>query len=392
MAAWFYCGRRSVGKSRLIAEFCASLANSRWRVGIGSSLEVANRPYGPTLDVLAGVGGVPFEIGAAQTQHEQFDALVDRLSSVAARAALVVVIEDVHWADAATLALLAYLGAKLHRMRVLVLASLRTDDLHAGHSTSAAIAKISRDASASRIDLGPLHGLELKRFIDEALTGNELPDATRRAIALTGDGNPFFTEELLKSAVESSHNWQAYARGTLPQTVRDTLLERLRPFDEAERRVVTAAVIGRTFNLQLLAATLETQLERLLPVLRRARDFQLVEEVSPTVFRFRHGLTREAVSGGFLSAQARPRHRTIALALEGMPVEQRSLAAVPITGGPPEQKRKRHGITRKPVMRRPAYMPTKMQSRSTNASWTYRTSNRCSAVRCLKRLPTRISH
>jgi DNA-binding CsgD family transcriptional regulator len=324
----FIAGDAGVGKSRLISEFCAALANSRWKIGIGACLEVANRPYGPFLDVLARVG-VPFEIRAAQTQHEQFDAIVDRLTTVAARTALVVVIEDVHWADAATLALLAYLGSKLHGMRILVLASLRTDDLHAGHHASAAVAKIVRDASASRIDLGPLQGLELKKFIDEALAENELPDATRRAIALTGDGNPFFTEELLKSAVALKGTWQGNVKGSLPQTVRDTLLERLRPFDDAERRVVTqAAVIGRTFSLQLLAATLETDSDNLLPILRRARDFQLVEEVTSSVFRFRHGLTREAIYSVFLSAEARPRHRTIAIALEEVPADKRSLEAL----------------------------------------------------------------
>lgn len=325
----FIAGDAGVGKSRLIAEFCASLANSRWQIGMGACLEVANRPYGLLLDVLARFGEATFEIGAAQTQHEQFDAIVDRFSRVAARAALVLVIEDIHWADAATLALLAYLGSKLHRLRILVLASVRSDDLHAGHPASAAIAKITRDASAGRIDLRPLQGLELKKFIDEALGGKELPDATRRAIALTGDGNPFFTEELLKSAVESHGSSHDNSNRSLPRTVRDTLLERLRPFGENERRVVTqAAVIGRTFGLQLLAATLETESDRLLPVLRRARDFQLVEEVSPTVFRFRHGLTREAIYSGFLSAEARPRHRAIALALEGALTAERSLEAL----------------------------------------------------------------
>ena len=325
----FIAGDAGVGKSRLISEFCALLANSRWKIGIGACLDVANRPYGPLLDVLTRVGGSPFEIGNVHTQREQFDAIADRLVAIARRTALLLVIEDIHWADAATLGLLAYLGSKLHRARILVLASVRTDDLQPGHPASVAIAKIAREAGAGRIDLGPLHGRELKTFIDEALAGNDLPEATRRAIALTGDGNPFFTEELLKSAMERRDRWAGGAKQSLPQTVRDTLLERLRPFDEDERQVVTqAAVIGRTFGLQLLAATLETQPARLLPILRRACDFQLLEEVTPAVFRFRHGLTREAIYGGFLRAEARPRHRTIALALEEEPDDRRSLEAL----------------------------------------------------------------
>ncbi len=69
---------------------------------------------------------------------------------------------------------------------------------------------------------------------------------------------------------------------------------------ERARIVTQAAVIGRTFWLQLLASVAESEPEALLPALRRARDFQLIEELEPDVFRFRHGLTREAICGNFL--------------------------------------------------------------------------------------------
>ena len=310
-------GDAGVGKSRLLAEFCDSLVYSRWKIGQGACLEFASRPYGPIIDVLTRIDARPFELGAT-TKREQFDAIVDRFTAIASRTALAVVIEDVHWADAATLDVLAYLGAKLQRMRVLVLASFRTEELHAENPATAAVAKIARSARAGRIDLPPLRGSELRTFIDEALDGIALPEATRRAIALAGDGNPFFTEELLKSAVEKRSADVSFARDReLPHMFRATLLERLRPFDEAQRRVLTqAAVIGRTFGLQLLATTLETEPDLLLSTLRRARDFQLVEEIAPGTFRFRHDLTREAIYGNVLDTEMRPKHRAIALALE----------------------------------------------------------------------------
>ncbi len=79
------------------------------------------------------------------------------------------VIEDLHWGDAATLDLLAYFGSRIGRMRILLLASFRPDDLHAGHPAAAAIEKVDRSAHAGRIDLTGLQGLELRTFIDEAL-------------------------------------------------------------------------------------------------------------------------------------------------------------------------------------------------------------------------------
>jgi len=323
-------GDAGVGKSRLIAEFCRSLGYSRWRVATGQCLEFTSRPYGPILDVLSRLGAKPFELARATTKHEQFDAIVERLASLAARRALLVVIEDIHWADAATLDLLSYAGSKLQHMRVLLLASFRVDDLHPNNPATTAIPKIARHGRGGRIDLAPLRGVELQTFINEALSGFALPDETRREIALAGDGNPFFTEELLRSAVEkNSTRSLARRRHELPETLRNTLLERLRPFDAEQRRVVMqAAVIGRTFALDLLATTLETEAARLLGPLRRARDFQLIEEVSTGSFRFRHALTREAIYRDFLDVELGPRHRAIALALESVPLSEGSLESL----------------------------------------------------------------
>jgi predicted ATPase len=93
-------GEAGVGKSRLIAEFCGSLAYSRWRIGHGPCLEDARRPYGPILDALAKLDAAGGELAPAATKQEQFDAILDRLQSVAARTALVLIVEDLHWADA----------------------------------------------------------------------------------------------------------------------------------------------------------------------------------------------------------------------------------------------------------------------------------------------------
>lgn len=319
-------GDAGVGKSRLISEFCASLAYSRWKIGHGACLEFASRPYGPVLEILARTGAAKFELSAA-TKREQLDAIADRFEKIAARTALIAVVEDLHWADAATLDLLAYLGTKVSHQRILVVASVRSDELHPGNVSSGAVARIARIPGVDRINLGPLSGTELRAFIDEALSGTPLPEETRRAVAIAGEGNPFFTEELLKSAVErNAAQAGRQVSQALPQDVRATLLERLRPLDDDERRVVSqAAVIGRSFGLKLLAATLDAEPMSLLPALRRARDFQLVEEINPDNFRFRHGLTRDAIYGDFLAAEVEPRHRTIALALEALPESERPI-------------------------------------------------------------------
>ncbi|HEX4012766.1 MAG TPA: AAA family ATPase [Candidatus Cybelea sp.] len=326
----FIAGAAGLGKSRLVAEFCRSLTYSRWRITFGPCREFGGSPYGPILSALSNLGQGAAQLPPAESKRQYFEAIVERFAAVAARKALVVVIEDLHWADAATLDLLEYLAGQVHRMRILILVSFRLDDLHAGHAADAAIAKIARRAQAARIDLEPLEGVELRTFIDEALTGFTLSREIRQAVALAGEGNPFFTEELLKNAVQqAAERGRRGERWQIPHSVRTALLERLRPFEGEERRIITqAAVIGRTFALELLATIAGVALDDLVATLRRARDFQLIDELEPGVFRFRHGLTREALCGNFLRAELRPLHRKIALTLEGAPEAERPVEAL----------------------------------------------------------------
>lgn len=326
----FVSGEAGLGKSRLLAEFRKSLAKARIRIGVGLSLEFAQRPYGPILDVLARFDPAAAELVPAASKREQFDAVVHAFARASERTALVAIVEDLHWADAATLELLDYLAGRIETSRILIVASYRPEVFQPDHPTFAAIAKLGRAPRAGRIELAPLDEAELRLFIDDALEGFDLASETRRAIAHTSDGNPFFTEELLKSAVERAETERSsVAVRLLPTTVRAALMERLRPFDEGERRILAqAAVIGRRFDVGLLAATLETDVAALLPTLRRARDFQLVEEGSATAFSFRHALTREAIYGDFLAAQVRPLHRKIALVLESVPEDRRSVESL----------------------------------------------------------------
>ncbi len=310
-------GEAGVGKSRLIAEFRGSLAKSRVRVALGQCLEFAQRPYGPVLDVLARFDPEHLDLVPAASKVEQFDAIVERFKRAASRTALIAIVEDLHWADAATMEFLAYLATKLDTLRLLVVASYRPENLERGDAGSSLADAIARTRRAGRVDVQPLSGPELRQFINEALGNVELAAETRRAVARASEGNPFFTEELLKSAVEQAQSLGRTGAGRhLPGTIRAAVMERLQPLKENDRRIIAqAAVIGRRFALGLLCATVDERAEAVLAALQRARDLQLVDEEAGDSFRFRHALTREAIYDGFLTAQVRPLHRKIALVL-----------------------------------------------------------------------------
>jgi predicted ATPase/DNA-binding CsgD family transcriptional regulator len=321
-------GEAGVGKSRLLGEFAASLAKSRYRVARSACIEFAQRPYGAVLGLLGALDPARATLVPAASKHEQFEAVAGAFKALAARGAVVAIVEDLHWADVATIELLAHLCSQLAAMRMLVVASLRPEEVHREHASYAGLGKLARTANAVRLELRPLDETEQTEFIDEALQEIVLPFETRRAAARASEGNPFFLEELLKSAVESAHRSASGAR-QLPPTVQSALLERVRPLDRPEQRILEqAAVIGRDFDLDVLARTLDADAASLLPALRRARDLQLIEEQGAATFRFRHALTREAIYGRFLAAELRPLHRRIALVLEESPEERRSLESL----------------------------------------------------------------
>jgi DNA-binding CsgD family transcriptional regulator/tetratricopeptide (TPR) repeat protein len=209
----------------------------------------------------------------------------------------------------------------------LLVATLRPRALGLDDAQTAALERLERAARANRIDLAPLSEPETRLLIDRALADVAVPIAMRRSVARISEGNPFFAEELVHVARErfAAEGARHAARAALPSSIRATLLDRWHALDRAERTIVAhAAVIGRTFDLALLARTLAVAADDVLPALRHARDVQLVEELSDRTFRFRHALTREAIYEEFLGAQVRPLHRTIAETLETLADAERS--------------------------------------------------------------------
>ena len=178
----------------------------------------------------------------------------------------------------------------------------------------------------------------LQTFIDEALDGFSLPERNAPRDRRCRRRQPVLhrgTAQERRRAHSGARDRQG--KRDVPQNVRTTLLERLRPFDEDERRVVTqAAVIGRTFGLAAAGRDAANPSGRLCcPTLRRARDFQLVEEVSPAVFRFRHGLDARRDLRRTISARSCSRAITRSRA-HGIRASRRALArsaGVSLVGG-----------------------------------------------------------
>ena len=310
-------GDAGIGKTRLLRAFRESLTGGRATVAAGGYDEFANEPYGAIVEALRSAGSHE-PLASERTRAEQLAALVDRLAATCARRNVVLLLEDVHWADEASFAFLLHLMRSLATLRLLVVATYRSDEIHRGHVATPYIARLARDPLTQRIALEPFRAPDMQRFIRATLDGRaRLARRTIDDIVERSDGNPFFAEELLKNALE--HVDAPSASGVLPLTIRAAVAERLKLLDARALSVISlAAVVGRRFDARFLATIAGLPVAAVFEVLRGARDLQLIDELPthPVSYAFRHALTRDAIYGDMLLGEVQPLHLRIVAALE----------------------------------------------------------------------------
>ena len=198
---------------------------------------------------------------------------------------LLVALEDLHWADPDTLAVLEYLADNAAGERILFLATSRDELDSAGVGLAR---RLARRRAASHLSLGRLGVDDVARMVRACLPGADDQLLARAQVA--ADGVPFLVEEVLASP-------------GVPDSFADTVRERLARFTAAERCVLeAAALLGRSFDWRLLAAAAGAESAVVIASLERAVASQLLA-AEGEVFRFRHALTREAVAAGTAAAR-----------------------------------------------------------------------------------------
>ncbi|MFD0743468.1 ATP-binding protein [Phytohabitans flavus] len=285
-------GEAGIGKSVLLSEFarrCGVRARVLW--GACDRL-VTPRVLGPLHDIGRQAGGELAErLRTAGARDAVFAALLDELSGPVQRQRPVVVLEDMHWADEATLDLLVFLGRRIDRLPALLVVTYRDDEIGVEHPLRGALAALPK-AIVRRVLLAPLSGECVARQAERA--GHD----PRLVGELTG-GNPLLVTELLDADA-----------GTVPASVKDLILDRLRAVAEPAR------------DLAQLVAVIPTRADGALV----ADKIDLVEQcVAAGVLvaegdgaRFRHELLRTAVEDSLSPIRRARLHRQVLEALSGM--------------------------------------------------------------------------
>ena len=322
-------GEAGIGKSRLLREF-RERASTAADVVTGWCLDygVAPAAYGPLPAILRGtldalddpnvlpepardalrlllpeLGGEPLERG--QTSPEALrEAIATLFEAAASVRPLVILIEDLHWADDATLSMLSFLLRALAEERILFVITCRVDEVRRGAAVRSFLVESERARLLDRITLQRLGDIEVRTLL-EALAG-PIDDAVFERVQERAEGVPFFVEEL---ACNDS--------GPLPETLRDVLLARYDSLGEDARRVVrTASGSDGPIGHELLARLADLPDDRLDAGLREAVSVAILAVRADDSYDFRHALLREAVHDDLLPGERSRLHRRFAEALE----------------------------------------------------------------------------
>lgn len=250
-------------------------------------------------------------------QLRLFDAVVALLASISAQRPAMLIVDDLQWADTASLTLFGHLAAHAPRGAVLV-GAVRTHAPRPGAELVRVLTAAGRTPGHRHLRLAPFDSAEVIELVRREIGQTPAPGVARDIHARTA-GNPFFVRELARLlAAGDSLSTDAPARTEVPSTVRAVVLDRMAGLDDDGRDLLRiAALLGRDIDLELLAdaAGLDTETSR--RRLGPAESLGLVglSPEAPLSYRFSHDLVREAVSGTVTPMRAHSLHLRIADAL-----------------------------------------------------------------------------
>jgi ATP/maltotriose-dependent transcriptional regulator MalT len=325
-------GEAGIGKSRLIGEFAESARARGAAVTIGQCVDLDDHgsAFAPIAGMLRGLieqvgletfveaagpgrwalGGLVPELAEGapaplQTPSQLFDVIAVLLEQLAAQRPVVLVVEDLQWADSSTRSLVRFLARYLTSARVLFVVTYRSDDVHRRHPLRPLLAELDRIRSVVRLEVPRLTQRDVGRLLANVLGTTPEPATVARMYERTG-GNPFFVEEL--AATESQPRATAF-----PEALRDVLLVRVEQLAPATQQILrTFSICGTQVSHEVALAVTGVESGALDAALREAVEANVMRASSDS-YTFRHALLREALYDDHLPGERVRVHTRCAL-------------------------------------------------------------------------------
>lgn len=266
----------------------------------------------------------PLALEPEQARFRLFDSYTTFLRAAAARQPLVVLVDDLHWADPPSLRLLQFLAREIEDVRLLVIATCRDAEPGASAAVAETLGDVGRLDHYRCVSLGGLSEQEVARFISDT-GGVEPTEALVAAVYSETDGNPFFVTEIVRLLTADGRACSSATPQTvtIPQTVREAITRRLQRLSDAcQQALQLAAVIGREFDVRTVrrAAGRPRGTNDLLPLLNEAASARIIEAIPSPVgrYRFAHALVRETLHAGLPAADRARLHLQVGGAIEAL--------------------------------------------------------------------------
>ncbi len=307
-----------VEAGRAFGEALAGADPSRLRTFVGSGGRELARVLPDITLVMPEIEPAPEDESPA-SQFRLFDAVATFFINASADGPLLMVLDDLHWADEATLQMLLHMAREMRRGRVLIVGTYREDEIDLAHPMTPILAALNREPNVIRLGLAGLDADDVSRYVRESSGVTASPELLDRLYEAT-EGNPFFVSEIVALMAEEGTLASAAAETRIPDSIREVLNARLRYLSEAAvEALTTAAVAGRSFGRDLLGRIQSGEATDLDSALEEGLNAQVIEEGSePGRFRFSHALMRDTLLAQLSEARRNALHGEIGSALLGL--------------------------------------------------------------------------